>query len=144
MIRTWTMLLLAALLSTSPLNRDSTFPELSHVPQGWKMWQSADGQWTMWMPEGTETGEQRVFFVLATGDRRGDWLPAWLGGAEVDWQGELDSGGLSWSGKLAGDEARRGLVAVSEAGDWSLGALAPTGQWEMRAADFNAILRGEP
>ncbi len=143
MIKLSTAFLLAMLLN-------ATSPGLSHVPQGWQIWRSEDGQWTMWLPEGTTTGEQSTFFVLATGDRRDEWLPAWLGGAEVDWQGELVSGGLNWSGTLAGDETRRGLVivsvddAVSEAGDWSLGALAPKSEWETRAVEFNAILRGEP
>jgi hypothetical protein len=38
----------------------------------------------------------------------------------------------------------RGLVAVSESGAWSLGALAPADEWEDYAPIFNAILRGEP
>jgi hypothetical protein len=152
-------LLLSALLAGPHAQQQDDF--FTYTPEGWEKWQSEDGQWTLWLPEGTTMGEQRVFFVQAAGDRRDDWLPVWLGGTEVDWQGELASGGVTWSGKLAGDETRRGLVAVSEAGDfvvsgfggaqsrpqsndWSLAALAPAGEWETRAAAFNAILRGEP
>jgi hypothetical protein len=109
-------LLLSALLTSPHAQQQDDF--FTYTPGGWEKWQSEDGQWTLWLPEGTTMGEQRAFFVLATGDRRDDWLPAWLGGAEVDWQGELVSGGVTWSGKLAGDETRRGLAAVSEAGDF--------------------------
>jgi hypothetical protein len=122
----------------------SAVPGFSHTPEGWRRWQSAGGQWTIWLPDGTPPGEQQTFLLLAPGDQRGVWVPAWLGGAEIAWQGAVQAGGLSWSGSLADSGAVRGLVAVSEAGDWTLAALAPAEGWKDRAESFNSILRGEP
>jgi hypothetical protein len=141
-VRVLTALLLGALLAgPHARQQDDLF---TYTPEGWEKWRSSDGQWTLWLPEGATPGGQETFLLLASGNQGDDWLPTWLGGAVVDWQGELTASGLTWSGKLAGDEARRGLVAVSESNDWTLGVLAPAGEWEARAADFNAILRGEP
>jgi hypothetical protein len=118
-------------------------PDVPYAPQGWQRW-SDGGQWTVWLPQGATVGEQRAFFILAPGNQQDVWRPAWLGGAEVAWEGELTARGATWSGVIADDGTLRGLVAVSESGAWSLGALAPADEWEDYAPTFNAILRGEP
>ncbi len=170
--RVLSVLLLASLLTiTVPVQGDVSIPDFPHTPEGWLRWipveteqspvetgqspvetgqspvetgQSLDGQRTVWLPEGADAGEQRVFLMLAAGDLRDAWLPAWLGGADVLWKGTLEAGGVAWSWKIADDGEVRGLVAVSESGDWTLGALAPAGEWEAYSQAFNEILRGAP
>jgi len=156
--RVLSVLLLASLLTiTVPVQGDVSIPDFPHTPEGWLRWipveteqspvetgQSLDGQRTVWLPEGADAGEQRVFLMLAAGDLSDAWLPAWLGGADVLWKGTLEAGGVAWSWKIADDGEVRGLVAVSESGDWTLGALAPAGEWEAYSQAFNEILRGAP
>jgi len=155
-LRVWLLVTLLTVAVTVPIQSDTTsVPDFPYTPEGWLRWspvetgqsldgQSLDGQWTVWLPEGADAGEQRVFLMLAAGDLRDAWLPAWLGGADVLWKGTLEAGGVAWSWKIADDGEVRGLVAVSESGDWTLGALAPAGEWEAYSQAFNEILRGAP
>jgi hypothetical protein len=128
-------LLLAGMTNSEPAPNFAT-------PDGWQQWHSGDGQWSMWLPQETEAGEQDVFLVLSAGNHRDQWLSAWLGGAEIVWEDSLKAGGLVWPGVIADSGARRGLVAVSAGGGWTFGAIAPKDQWETYAGAFNAILKG--
>lgn len=128
-------LLLAGMTSSEPVPNFAT-------PDGWQHWQSGDGQWSMWLPQETEAGEQDVFLILSAGNHREQWSSAWLGGAEIVWEDSLKAGGLVWPGIIADSGARRGLVAVSSGGGWTFGAVAPKDQWDAYAGTFNAILKG--
>ncbi len=141
--RSWLrwLILLGLLLGLSqPVTAQSNIPFTGYTPANWSWWCSENG--CLLLPTDAASGAQARFFLVAQGDPSEAWLPAWLGGGEVTWQGAIKAGGQEWNARLAQGSGRRGLISVNRDRTWALAAIAPADQWAALAPLFNLVLKG--
>jgi len=131
------------ILCTSATNaQTTTVPFTGNAPSGWQWWRGEPG--FMLLPDDASTGDQGRFFLVVPGNRVDEWLPGWMGGGEIVWEGQIEANGATWDTRLARGGGKRGLVGVSQDGQWTFAAVSPEGQWQSAdAALYNAILKGE-
>jgi hypothetical protein len=116
-------------------------PFADYAPPDWGWWCGDEG--CLLLPNEAEPGSQERFFLVTRGDRiHGEWLPGWMGGGEVTWQGPIEVAGLEWDAQLAQGNGRKGLIGISTDRAWSFAAVSLENNWEADALVYNAILRG--
>ena len=116
-------------------------PFTSAAPSGWHWWRGEPG--FLLVPENASAGGQTRFFLVVSGNRADEWLPGWMGGGEIVWEGVIEANGMTWNTRLARGSGKRGLIGVAQDGQWTFAAISPESQWASDATLYNAILKGE-
>ena len=133
--------LVCLLVVVTPLAAATPPPVVNNALSGWEWWR--EGDTFILLPLDAGPGPQaRFVLVMPGGDQADAWLPAWFGGGEVVWQGELRAQDVAWAGRLAQGNGYRGLLARTADGMWSAALMSPVSQWHAHAPLYNALLKG--